>query len=54
MSNLFLENENGGHCTPMASTVPRSQSSRAPLRFGETGDSHYEHAADKTAATMLF
>ncbi len=33
----------------MASTVIRSQSNRAPLGCGGTGDSHHECAADKSA-----
>ncbi len=39
------------HFTQMASTVTRSQSSRAPLGCGGTGDSHHGCAADKSAAT---
>ncbi len=39
------------HFTQMASTVTRSQSNRAPLGCGGTGDSHHECAADKSAAT---
>ncbi len=35
----------------MASTVTRSQSNRAPLGYGGTGDSHHGCAADKSAAT---
>ncbi len=35
----------------MASTVTRSQSNRAPLGCGGTGDSHHGCAADKSAAT---
>ena len=37
------------HCPPVTPTVTRSQSSRAALGYGGTGDSH--HAADKSAAT---
>ncbi len=33
------------HFTQMASTVTRSQSNRAPLGFGGTGDSHHGSAA---------
>ncbi len=40
------------HVTQMASTVTRSQSNRAPLGCGETGDSHHGCAADKSAATV--
>ncbi len=40
------------HVTQMASTVTRSQSNRAPLGCGETRDSHYGRAADKSAATV--
>ncbi len=36
----------------MASTVTRSQSNRAPLGCGGTGDSHHGCAADKSAATV--
>ncbi len=39
------------HFTQMASTVTRSQSNRAPLGCGGTGDSHHGWAADKSAAT---
>ncbi len=39
------------HFTQMASTVTRSQSNRAPLRCGGTGDSRHGCAADKSAAT---
>ncbi len=39
------------HFTQMASTVTRSQSNRAPLGCGGTGDSHHGCAADKSAAT---
>ncbi len=39
------------HFTQMASPVPRSQSNRAPLGCGGTGDSHHGCAADKSAAT---
>ncbi len=39
------------HFTQMASTVTRSQSNRAPLGCGGTGDSHHGRAADKSAAT---
>ncbi len=35
----------------LASTVTRSQSNRAPLGRGGTGDSHHGCAADKSAAT---
>ncbi len=38
------------HFTQMASTVTRSQSNRAPLGCGVTGDSHHGCAADKSAA----
>ncbi len=40
--------------TQMASTVTRSQSNRAPLGCGGTGDSHNGCAADKSAATVWF
>ncbi len=40
------------HFTQMASTVTRSQSNRAPLGCGGTGDSHHGCAADKSAATV--
>ncbi len=39
------------HFTQMASTVTRSQSNRAPLGCGGTGDLHHRCAADKSAAT---
>ncbi len=39
------------HFSQMASTVTRSQSNRAPLACGGTGDSHHGCAADKSAAT---
>ncbi len=39
------------HFTQMASTVTRSQSNRASLGCGETGDSHDGCEADKSAAT---
>ncbi len=39
------------HFTQMASTVTRSQSSRAALGCGGTGDLHLGCAADKSAAT---
>ncbi len=39
------------HFTQMASTVTRSQSNRAPLGCGGTGDLHHGCAADKSAAT---
>ncbi len=39
------------HFTQMASTVTRSQSNRAPLGCGGTGDSHHGCAADKSAVT---
>ncbi len=40
------------HFTQMASTVTRSQSNRAPLGCGGTGDLHHGCAADKSAATV--
>ncbi len=40
------------HFTQMASTVTKSQSNRAPLGCGGTGDSHHGCAADKSAATV--
>ncbi len=40
------------HFTQMTSTVTRSQSNRAPLGCGGTGDSHHGGAADKSAATV--
>ncbi len=39
------------HFTQMAFTVTRSQSNRAPLGCGGTGDSHHGCAAYKSAAT---
>ncbi len=45
----FLEHDN--EFTIMASTVTRSQSNRALLGCGGTGDSHHGCAADKSAAT---
>ncbi len=39
------------HFTQMSSTVTRSQSNRAPLGCGGTGDSHHGCADDKSAAT---
>ena len=41
------------HCTPMASTVTRSQSNRAALGCGGTGVTHHRCAADKSAATIM-
>ncbi len=38
--------------TQMASTVTRSQSNRAPLGCGGTGDSHHGYSANKSAATV--
>ncbi len=38
----------------MTSTVTRSQSNRAHLGCGGTGDSHHGCAADKSAATVLY
>ncbi len=40
------------HFTQMASTVTRSQSNRAPLGCGGTGDSHHGCAADKSTETV--
>ncbi len=40
------------HFTQMSSTVTRSQSNRAPLGCGGTGDSHHGCAADKSAVTV--
>ncbi len=40
------------HFTQMASTVTRSQSNRAPLWCGGTGDLHHGCAADKSAAIV--
>ncbi len=39
------------HFNQMASIVTRSQSNRAPLGCGGTGDSHHGCAADKSAST---
>ncbi len=39
------------HFTQMSSTVTRSQSNRAPLGCGGTGDSHHGCSDDKSAAT---
>ncbi len=39
------------HFTQMASTFTRSQSNRAPLGCGGTGDLHHGYAANKSAAT---
>ncbi len=39
------------HFNQMASKVTRSQSNRAPLGCGGTGDSHHGCAANKSAAT---
>ena len=50
ISNWFLEHDNefpGLQSPP----VTRSQSNRAPLGCGGTGDSHHRCAADKSAAT---
>ncbi len=41
------------HFTQMASTVTRSQSNRAPLGCGGTGDLHHGCAADKSVAPAL-
>ncbi len=49
ISDWFLEHDN--EFTQMASTVTRSQSNRAPLGCGGTGDWHHGCAADKSAAT---
>ncbi len=40
------------HCTPVASTVTRSQFNRAPLGCGGMGDSLHGCAANKSAATV--
>ncbi len=40
------------HFTQMSSTVTRSQSNRAPLGCGGTGDSHHGCADDKSAVTV--
>ncbi len=48
ISDWFIE---WVHFTQMASTVTRSQSNRAHLGCGGTGDSHHGCAADKSAAT---
>ncbi len=42
------------HFTQMTSTVTRSQSNRAPLGCGGTGDSLHGCAADKSAATAWY
>ncbi len=42
------------HFTQMASTVTRSQSNRAALGCGGTGDSHHGCEADKSAATAWY
>ncbi len=42
------------HFSQMASTVSRSQSNRAPLACGVTGESHHGCAADKFAATVWY
>ncbi len=42
------------HFTQMASTFTRSESNRAPLGCGGTGDLHHGCAADKSAATAWF
>lgn len=34
------------------STVPKSESDKAPLRWGGMGDSHHGLAADKSAVTV--
>ncbi len=55
ISDWFLEHDNEFtllHFTQMTSTVTRSQSNRAPLGCGGTGDSHHGCAADKSAATV--
>lgn len=39
------------HCTPMISTVTKSQSNRASLGHGGTGDSDHGCADDKYATT---
>ncbi len=51
ISDWFLEHDNE-FFTQMASTVTRSQSNRAALGCGGTGDSHHGCAADKSAATV--
>ncbi len=50
ISDWFLEHDNV-HFTQMASTITRSQSNRAPLGCGGTGDLHHVYVADKSAAT---
>ncbi len=53
ISDWFLEHDNEFTFTQMASTVTRSQSNRAPLGCGGTGDSHHGCAADKSAETVM-
>ncbi len=50
ISDWFLEHDNE-FTSQMDSTVTRSQSNRAPLGCGGTGDLHHGRAADKSAAT---
>ncbi len=53
ISDWFLEHDNEFTFTQMTSTFTRSQSNRAPLGCGETGDSHHGCAGDKSAATSV-
>ncbi len=50
ISDWFLEHDNE-FTLLMASKVTRSQSNRAPLGCGGTGDPYHGYAADKSAAT---
>ncbi len=47
----FIEHDNELTLPELASTFTRSQSNRAPLGCGGTGDLHHGCAADKSTAT---
>ncbi len=51
ISDWFLEHDNEFTLLKKTSTVTRSQSNRAPLGCGGTGDLHHGCVADKSAAT---
>ncbi len=50
-SDWFIEHDNELTLPELASTFTSSQSNRAPLGCGGTGDLHHGCAADKSAAT---
>ncbi len=51
ISDWFLEHDNEFTLLKWPPQISRSQSNRAPLGCGGTGDSHHGCAADKSAAT---